>query len=171
MIPHNQHKPIVSHAGLDALGPWQTPTGRTGAAGYSRLRFGRFCLPVGLLLQYRFEHSPSRVQDGLRHPCFRQLGTAHIAHHDLLVTIDELTAEPLQRNLAPVRCASMQALRLPLVTLPLRLRNLLLDPSLRTPRQLQVCSRSDRYALDTPVFLTFGAMREAVWQEGLTASL
>ena len=42
-------------------------------------------VPAGFIAEHRFEHRPARVIDGLRHPCFRELGSAHIADDDGLV--------------------------------------------------------------------------------------
>jgi hypothetical protein len=62
---------------------------------------------LAFVLQIPSEHAPSGIQHGLRHPCFHQFGTAHIAHHNLLILIHDPAAELMQRILAPVRRSSM----------------------------------------------------------------
>ena len=81
---------------------------RTGAAGFSLVDdLKGSARLLALVLQKPSEHAPPGIQHRLRHPCFHQLGTAHIAHHDLLVLIYELAAELMQRILAPVCRSSM----------------------------------------------------------------
>jgi hypothetical protein len=92
-----------------------TPCGPVKASQFEqvRLEFLSFTIwkvlpaSLALVLQTPSEHTPSGIQHGLRHPCFHQLGTAHIAHHDLLILIHYPAAELMQRILAPVCRSSM----------------------------------------------------------------
>src|ERR1700675_1625811 len=43
---------------------------------------------LAFVLQLRFEHTPAGVEHGFRHPRLRQLRTAHVAHDDNLILID-----------------------------------------------------------------------------------
>src|ERR1700688_1205393 len=58
---------------------------------------------LALVLQLHFEHAPTGIEHGFRHPRLCQLRTAHVAYEDALILIDDLSGEPAQGLFAPTR--------------------------------------------------------------------
>src|ERR1700685_3477253 len=114
---------------------------------------------LALVLQLRFEHAPAGIQHRLGHPCFDELGAAHIAYENPPIPIDNLGREFMQGILAPASCRAVQALRLPLVAATLRLADFLLDVSIETtglePLPIARCDRIFQTEIQTD-FLVLG---------------
>jgi hypothetical protein len=75
----------------------------------------------------RFEHAPSRIENGFCHPCLGESQTAHIADDDHLILINNPSRELMQGVLAAPCSLTVEALSLPPMTAPLGHRDLLLD--------------------------------------------
>ena len=89
---------------------------------------------LALVLSLHREHPPAGIQHGLGQPCLDELGAAHIAHEDPLISVHYPCREFMQGILAPASCRAVQALRLTLVAAALCPGDLLLDVSIEMAR-------------------------------------
>jgi hypothetical protein len=62
---------------------------------------------LALVLQLRFEHPPSGIEHGFRHPRLHQFGATHVSNDDGLIPIDDLSRKLMQGILAATRCRAM----------------------------------------------------------------
>ena len=76
---------------------------------------------LALILQKPFEQAPPSVEHGLSHPCLRQLQAAHVAYHNVLIPINDGSAELMERIGSTACRPSVQTLRLTPMTASLRL--------------------------------------------------
>ena len=56
--------------------------------------------PSGLVREHRPEHSPPGIKDGFRHPCFAELGSAHVTKSDKLVFAHQARRKFMEKVLA-----------------------------------------------------------------------
>src|SRR3984957_3770023 len=93
--------------------------------------------PAGLLalvLQLRLEHPPAGIEYGLGHPRLRQPGTAHIAHDNGLIGIDQVTGKSMQGVMAAGGRGPVQSLGLAPMTAALGLGDLRLEAAVKPTR-------------------------------------
>jgi hypothetical protein len=90
---------------------------------------------LALVLQLRFEHSPTGIEHRFGHSRLCQLSAAHVANDDPLVLVDDFSGKLVQGIFAPPRGRAVQTLGLTRVSAALRLGDSLLDVTVEMPRR------------------------------------